>query len=127
MLASSPSVNTKLQLLQTETGCKAGDKCSFPHHKVDEQPNRKNEKKATIHTKEEKVTTIMLWLIIKLHHNWVASRKTRKLWFLKEENSPGEARCKKSWDRFENYGSLGLRYVKQVFGKRKDHRLEIYK
>ena len=26
-------------------------------------------------------------------------------------NSPGETRCKKSWDRFERYGSLSLRYV----------------
>ena len=28
-----------------ETGCKAGDKCPFPHDKVDEQPNKKYEKK----------------------------------------------------------------------------------
>ena len=48
-------------------------------------------------------------------------------WFLKEANSPGETRCKKSWDRLEKYGSLGLRYIKQVSGKRKDHRLEKYK
>ena len=48
-------------------------------------------------------------------------------WFLKVANSPGEARCKKSWDQFEKYGSLSLRCVKQVSGKRKDHRLEEYK
>ena len=35
--------------------------------------------------------------------------------------------CKKSWDRFEEYDSLSLRCVKQVSGKRKDHRLEQYK
>ena len=46
-----------------------------------------------------------------MYHNWVASRKTRKHWFLKEENSPGETRCKKSCD------SLSLRYVKKVSGK----------
>ena len=27
-----------------ETGCKAGDKCLFPHYKVDEQPNQKPKK-----------------------------------------------------------------------------------
>ena len=27
-----------------ETGCKAGDKRLFPHHKVDEQPNKKTKK-----------------------------------------------------------------------------------
>ena len=46
---------------------------------------------------------------------------------LKETDSPGETRCNKSLDRFEMYGSLSLRYVKQVSGKRKDHRLEKYK
>ena len=74
-----------------------------------------------------KTTTRMLWLLWKLYHNWVASRKTRKHWFLKEENSTGETRRKKSWDRFEEYDSLSLHYVKQVSGKRKDHRLEKYK
>ena len=32
------------QFYKTETGCKAGDKCLFPHHKVDEQPNKKQRK-----------------------------------------------------------------------------------
>ena len=29
------------QIYQNESGCKAEDKCLFPHHKVDEQPNKK--------------------------------------------------------------------------------------
>ena len=29
---------------KNETGCKAGDKCLFPHYKVDEQPNKKPKK-----------------------------------------------------------------------------------
>ena len=32
-----------------------------------------------------------------------------------------------SGDHFDEYGSLSLRYVKRVSGKRKDHRLENYK
>ena len=32
------------QFYKTETGCKAGDRCMFPHHKVDEQPNKKPKK-----------------------------------------------------------------------------------
>ena len=32
------------QLLKNETGCKAGDKCLFPHSKVDEQPDKKPKK-----------------------------------------------------------------------------------
>ena len=42
----------------------------------------KSQIKATIPTKEEKATTRMLWLLWKLYNNWVASRKTRKHWFL---------------------------------------------
>ena len=33
------------QFYKTETGCKARDKCLFPHYKVDEQPNKKPKKK----------------------------------------------------------------------------------
>ena len=47
-------------------------------------------------------------------HYRVTSRKTQIRWFLKEANSSGEIRCKKSWDRFEKYDSLSLRYFKQV-------------
>ena len=32
------------QCYKNESGCKAVDKCLFPHHKVDEQPNKKPKK-----------------------------------------------------------------------------------
>ena len=32
------------QFHKNESGCKAGDKCLFPHHEVDEQPNKKRKK-----------------------------------------------------------------------------------
>ena len=35
--------------------------------------------------------------------------------------------CQKSWDQFDEYGSLSPRYVQQVSGKTKDYRLEKYK
>ena len=34
----------KCQFYKSETGCKAGDKCLFPHCKVDEQPNKEPKK-----------------------------------------------------------------------------------
>ena len=43
-----------------------------------------------------------------------------------QEKNVQETRCKKSWNQFRGYGSLSLRYVKRVFGKRKYHRLEKY-
>ena len=69
----------------------------------------------------------MQWLLRRLYLNWVASRKTRMRRFLKEASTPGETRCKTSWEQFKKYGSLSLRYVKQVSWKSKDHRLEKYK
>ena len=57
-------------------------------------------------------------------HNWVASRKTRRHWILKEANKPGETRCNKSWDRFEEYDSLSLRNVKHNIRDNKGPSLE---
>ena len=61
------------QFCKTESGCKAGDKCLFPHHKVDER-DRSHKEKAT--TKNA--------VAVKLCHNWAVSRKTRSHWNLKE-------------------------------------------
>ena len=44
--------------------CKAGDKCLFPHYKVDEQPNKKAEEGATS-KKKETGKTRMLCLFVK--------------------------------------------------------------
>ena len=44
-----PSVNST----KTETVCKARDKCLFPHHKVDEQPNKKPKKGNYAHRRRE--------------------------------------------------------------------------
>ena len=33
-----------MSIHENESGCKAGEKCLFPHHKVDEQPNKKPKK-----------------------------------------------------------------------------------
>ena len=49
------------QFDESETGCKAGDKCLFPHYKVYEQPI-KSRKRATSQ-KEVKAMTRMLWLL----------------------------------------------------------------
>ena len=39
---------------KTETGCKDGDECLFPHHKVDEQPNKKSEKELSFLQRKRK-------------------------------------------------------------------------
>ena len=44
-----PSANS----VKNETGCKAGDKCLFPHYKVEEQPNKKPKKGYYSHKRRE--------------------------------------------------------------------------
>ena len=46
------------QFYKTETGCKAEDKCLFPHHKVDEQQNKKP--KQSHFPKEEKAAIVKI-------------------------------------------------------------------
>ena len=109
------------QLYNNETGCKAGDKCLFPHYKVDEQTNQEPKKKLLSKKRRkrwqdccgncEQCITIGLCI--------ARFRCTR---FSKAE-SLGDVRCRKSWNKFKGYDSLSLRFVKRVSGKRKDHRL----
>ena len=111
---------------KTESGCKAGDKCQFPHHKVDEQPKKKAHKERPFTKKKRKRRQKCSGYCENRISVWLCPRKIQMHSFLKVE-SLGETPCKESWDRFDKYDSLSLRYVKQVSGKRKDHRLEKYK
>ena len=111
---SKPSCTRECQFYKTDTGCKAGVKCLFPHHKVDEQPNKMPKKGYYSHKRRESddknaaataenCTTIGPRLA-RLGSTGFSKRKTA---------------------RFEEYDSLSLRYVKQVSGNRTDYRLEI--
>ena len=80
--------------------------------------NQIKSRKRTTSQKEEKATTGMLWLLWKVYHNWLVCHKIRMNSFLKVE-SLGETRCRKSWNPFNEYDSLSLRYVKQVSRKKK--------
>ena len=95
----------KCQFYKTETGCKAGNKCLFPHHEVDEQRDKKPKK--SDHSQKRRESD----------DKNAVSRKTQSYWILKEATTPGET-------RFEGYDSFSLRYVKQVSAKRKNHRWE---
>ena len=105
------------QLKKNESGCKIKEKCLFPHHKVDEQPNKKPKKSDHSQIRRESDDKNAVAIV----------RSVSQKGCVSQENKPLETRCKKSWDRFEEYDSLSLRYTKQVSRKRKDHRLEKYK
>ena len=57
-------------------------------------------------------------------HNWVVNHKIQMHWFLKAESLGENPTQKKPGYQFKGYDSLGLRRVKRVSGKRKDHRWE---
>ena len=111
-----PSVNST----KTETGCKARNKCLFPHQKVDEQPDKKAKERMLYPHKRRKSDDKNAVAIVKsVPQVGCVSQDSDAL-----DSQARETRCKESWDRFEEYESLSLRYDKQVSGKRKDHRLE---
>ena len=106
------------QFYKNETGCKDGDECMFPHHEVGEQTNKKPKKGYYSHKRKESddknavdVVKIVPQLgCVSQDSEALVSQRGKQHW---------ETRCKKSWDRCEEY-----RYVKRVSGKRKDHSWE---
>ena len=113
------------QFYKTGSGCKAGDECLFPHHKVDEQPPKK--KKKSYHSQEgresdDKNAVAIVKIVPQLS---CVSQDSESLDSQRGGQSRGN-RCKKSWDQLHEYDSPSLRCVKQVSRKIKDHRLEKY-
>ena len=109
------------QFFKNESGCFAGDKCLFPHSKVEEQPGKKPKKGFQNGKKRrqgccsccENCTTIGLCL-----ERLRAVRTSEK----KREIS-GKPR-QNIWDQSDEYDSHSLRHVKQVSEQIKDHRME---
>ena len=79
---------------KTETGCEAGDKCLFPHHKVDEQPNKKPKKGCYSHTSRESDDKNAV-AIVKIVHNWVASLQDSDALVSQRGEQSQETRCNK--------------------------------
>ena len=110
----------KCQSYKNGTGCKAGDKCLFPHYKVDEQPNKKP-KKSNVPKRRESDDKNAVAIVKSASQLGCVSQdsdalvsQVRKSW----ENQS------KSWYQFKGYDSLSLRYVLRVSGEKNDHRRE---
>ena len=99
-------------ILYNETGCKAGEKCLFPHYKVDEQPHKKPKKSYFPKRRESDDKSAVA--VVKSVSQLIRFSCTRfSRW--KVSGKPEH--------QFKGYDSL-LRYVTRVSGKRKDHRWE---
>ena len=112
------------QFYKTETGCKAGDKCLFPHYKVGEQPIKKPKKGYLFPQKKrkrrqecssyfEKCTTIGLRLA--------------RIGFSKRKTAPGKPDAKSLGINSKSTGHPVYAPSSKYLGKRKDHRLEKFK
>ena len=63
-----------VEFFKTESGCKAGDKCMFPHYKVEEQPSKKPNK--SFNFQNGKKRRHGCCSSCERYHSWVVSRKT---------------------------------------------------
>ena len=82
------------QFYKTGTGCKAGEKCLFPHHKVDEQPNKKPTKSYHSHKGRESDDKNAVATVKIVPQLGCVSQDSESL-ILKVANSPGGTRCKR--------------------------------
>ena len=114
------------QFYKTETGCKARGKCLFPHHKVDQQPNKKPNKGYNSQQRRKSDDKNAVATVKIVPQLGCVSQDSDALVSQRGEQSGRNPMRKVLGYQFEKYGSLSLRYVKQVSGKRKDHRLENY-
>ena len=90
-----PNVN------KSESGCKFGAECLFPHCKVEEQPNKKPEKGG------DKSAVAILKKVCDsgVAYHWTQSRQNLQRFL---------GRATKFWDQFDECDSQGLHCVKQT-------------
>ena len=87
------------QFYKTKSGCKFGAECSFPHWKVEEQPNKKPKRC------DDKVQ-LLLWTV---YDSWFVYHRTLSRQILQRFLG----RAQKYWNQFDEYDSRALRCVKQ--------------
>ena len=87
-------ISPECQFYKSETGCKAGDKCLFPHYKVDGQQNKKP-KKSNIPKKRESDDKNAVALVKSASQLGCVSQDSDALVSLKLESLAG-TRCRKS-------------------------------
>ena len=103
---------------KTKSGCRFGEKCSYEHRQVDEQPSERSKKNGDKSAVASQITDL-LGSVHLIHDNWVASFRTwsRRSW----RQSYGRAQ---TWrNQSDVFNSQKLSYVMQTF-ETEIHRLE---
>ena len=90
----------------------------FPHHKVDEHPNKKPNNFYYSHKREESDDKNVVAIVKSVPQFGCVSQDSGAL--VSQGRKSRGNRCRKSWDRFEEYDSFSRLFVKQVSRKRKD-------
>ena len=113
------------QFYRTEKGCEAGDKCLFPHHKVDEQTNKKPKKGCYCHRRRESDDKNAVAIVKIAPQLCCVSQDSDALVSQRGKQSRRNPMQKVLGSTREvRFTQSALR---QVSGKRKIHRLEKYK
>ena len=86
------------QFEKSESGCKFGNKCSFPHRKVEEQPNKKPKKGGD---------KSVQWLWWKMCDSWVVYCRTQS-----RNLHRFYGRAQMSWDQFRREKTKVHRWIK---------------
>ena len=77
--------------------CKARDKCLFPHHKVDEQQKKEQNKGYDSQKSDDKNAVALVKIVPPLGCVSQDSDALASQW----GKQFGETRCEKSWDQYE--------------------------
>ena len=113
--------SARVQFSKNETGCKAGDKCLFPHYKVDEQPSKKT-KKSNIPKRRESDDKNAVAIAKSVSQLGCVSQDSDAL-VSQDKGSRGNP-MQKVLEPMQRARFTSVRYVMRVSGKRKDHRWE---
>ena len=99
--------------------------CLYPHHKVDEQPNKRPKKGYYSHKRRESEDKNAVSIVKIVPQLGCVSQDSEALVSQRGKQSR-ENPMQEVLGSIRKVGSLSLRYVKQISGKRKDHHLETY-
>ena len=114
------------QFYKTESGCKEGDKCLFPHHKVDEQPNKKP-KKYHSHKRRESDDKNAVAVVKFVPQSGLCLARLGVTGISERRRVSVKPDAKSLGTNSTSTIHAVLRYVKQVSGEMEDHLLEKYK
>ena len=115
------------QFYKTETGCKARDKCMFPHRKVDEQPHKKAKESLLFPQRRENDDKNAVGIVKIVPHLGCVSQDSEAFFLKEERRQPRGNRMQKVFGPIRRIRLTQATPRQASIGEKKGHRLEKYK